>query len=199
MHFKVRPDLSSATEDFETLWIEIHNNYSHSNLLCGIINRHPNGNLENFIDYLNLVTDGISRESKCCTIQGDFNSDLSKFESHLVTDDFLNTLGSYFFQPHILQPTRITDHSATLIDNIFFNSIEHFTVSGNLVYDLTDHLANFLIFDKFSSLPSNIKLYKRDFSNFNQQVLLNDIKSVDWHVVFDSIENPSHFISSFQV
>ena len=117
--------------------------------------------------------------------------DLLKFESHLVTDDFLNTLGSYFFQPHIFQPTRITDHSATLIDNIFFNSIEHFTVSGNIVYDLTDHLANFLIFDKFSSLPSNIKLYKRDFSNFNQQALLDDMQSVDWHVVFDSIENSS--------
>ena len=125
--------------------------------------------------------------------------DLLKFESHLVTDDFLNTLGSYFFQPHILQPTRITDHSATLIDNIFFNSIEHFTVSGNLVYDLTDHLANFLIFDKFSSLPSNIKLYKRDFSNFNQQVLLDDMQSVDWHVVFDSIENPSDLFKSFHI
>ena len=197
LHFKVRPDLSSATEDFETLWIEIHN-YSHSNLLCGIIYRHPNSNLGNFLDYLNLVTDKISRESKFCTIQGDFDLDLLKFESHLVTDDFLNTLGSYFFQPHILQPTRITDHSATLIDNIFFNSIEHFTVSGNLVYDLTDHLANFLIFDKFSSLPSNIKLYKRDFSNFNQQVLLDDMQSVDWHgTVFDSIENPSDLLKSF--
>ena len=74
LHFKVRPDLSSATEDFETLWIEI-NNYSHSNLLCGIciIYRHPNGNLGNFIDYLNLITDKISTESKFCTIQGDFN------------------------------------------------------------------------------------------------------------------------------
>ena len=113
MHFKVHPDLSSATEDFETLWIEIHN-YSHSNLRCGIIYRHPNGSLGNFVDYLNLVTDKISRESMFCTIRGDFNLDLLKFESHLVTDDFLNTLGSYFFQHHILQPTRITDRSATL-------------------------------------------------------------------------------------
>ena len=51
---------------------------------------------------------------------GDFNIDLLKFESHSATDGFLNTLGSNFFQPYILQPTRITDHSATLIDNIFF-------------------------------------------------------------------------------
>jgi hypothetical protein len=47
---------------------------------------------------------------------GDFNFDLLKFEIHPATDDFLDTLGSYFFQPQILQPTRITDHSATLIN-----------------------------------------------------------------------------------
>ena len=56
-----------------------------------------------------------------------------------------------FFQPHILQPTRITDHSATLIDNIFFNSIEHITVSGNVEY-LSDHLPNFIILNRFSDL-----------------------------------------------
>ena len=84
---------------------------------------------------------------------GDFNVDLLKTELHQSSDNFLNTLGSYFFQPHIFQPTRVTDHSATLIDNIFFNSLEHFVISGNIVYDLTDHFPNFLIFDKFSSLP----------------------------------------------
>ena len=60
-------------------------------------------------------------------------------------DDFINTLGTLFFQPYILQPTRITDHYATLIDNIFFNSIDQHTIAGNLVYDITDHLSNFLI------------------------------------------------------
>ena len=34
--------------------------------------------------------------------------------------------------------------------------------TGNIIYDITDHLPNFLIFDKFSSLHNNVKLYKRD-------------------------------------
>ena len=67
----------------------------------------------------NYKADRINRENKTCIIMGDFNIDLLKFESHSATDGFLNTLGSNFFQPYILQPTRITDHSATLIDNIF--------------------------------------------------------------------------------
>ena len=92
-----------------------------------------------------MIVDKIHREKKYCVLLGDFNLDLLKFESHLSTENFLNTLGSYYFQPQILQPTRITDHLASLIDNIFFNSLEHFSISGNLCYDLSDHLPNFLI------------------------------------------------------
>ena len=80
---------------------------------------------------------------------GDFNLDLLQIQSHKDVDNFLDILGSSSFQPQILQPTRITDHSHTLIDNIFFNSLEHLTISGNIVYDLTDHLRNFLTFNKF--------------------------------------------------
>ena len=45
-------------------------------------------------------------------------------EFHNKTDSFLNAFGSSFFYPQILQPTRITDHSATVIDDIFFNFLE---------------------------------------------------------------------------
>ena len=56
-------------------------------------------------------------------------------------------LNSYFFLPYILQPTRITERSATLIDNIFANSYSMDAISGNLVLDISDHLPQFLIVD----------------------------------------------------
>ena len=96
------------------------------------------------------------RGSKYCAILGDFNFDLLKFENHYPTNDFINIISSFCFKAHILQPTRITDHSKTLIDNIFFNSLEHSTISENIIYEITDHLPNFLIFDKFSSLHNNV-------------------------------------------
>ena len=102
-------------------------------------------------------------------ISGDFNIDLFKFGSHPETDEFMNILGTNFFQPHISLPTRITDHSATLIDNIFFNSLEHYAISGNIINDISDHMANFLIINKFSSLPDNIKIYKRDYSKLDEK------------------------------
>ena len=78
---------------------------------------------------------------------GDFNLDLLKYNSHSETDNFLNTtLPNCFQLAIVIQPTRIRDHSATLIDNIFLNSLsEYFMISGNIIYDLTDHLSNFLI------------------------------------------------------
>ena len=142
------------------------------NMICGIIYQHPHGNMQNFKDFLNSTIEKIDRENKFCISLGDFNLDLLKLGSHPDTEDFLNTLGSFSFQHHILQPTRITDHSKTLIDNIFFNSLEFLALSGNIVYDLTDQLPNFLIIQKFTSLPINVKIYKRDYSNFDESALI---------------------------
>ena len=71
-----------------------------------------------------------------------------------------------------------------LIDNIFLNSIEHFVISGNVVYDLTDHLPNFVIFEKFSFLPSNVNMYRRDYSKLNELLdLIDDFQHVNWQTV----------------
>ena len=119
---------------------------------------------------------------------GDFKINLLNIDSHSVTDEFLNILGSYFFNL-LLQPTHITHHTATLIDNIFFNSIVHHTISGNTVYDLTDHLPNFLIINKFSTLPKNFKVSRRDYSQFNEASLLEDFQSVNWNQVITDSNN----------
>ena len=110
----------------------------------------------------------------------------------------MNTLGTFFFQPYILQPTRVTDQSATLIDNIFFNSLKHFAIGGNIIYDLTDHLPTFLIINKFSSLPTSVKIFRRDYSKLDECALLNEIQSFDWEEVFSSnTRNPTSLFDLF--
>ena len=90
---------------------------------------------------------------------------------------------SYDFSPHILQPTRITDHTATLIDS-FFNSNEFVATNDNLVCDLPDHLPNFLILNKLSWTARNVTRFARDYSCFDQDNLLADAQSVQWDNVF---------------
>ena len=62
---------------------------------------------------------------------------------YIFIQKLLNFYPSTFFTPFILQPTRL--HSKTLIDNIFFNSLEYQSVSGNLLIEISDHLIQFLI------------------------------------------------------
>ena len=115
-------------------------------------------------------------ENKYCFLLGDFNINLLNYDTHSQTEDFINTLNSCFFELHIIKPTRITDHTATLIDNIFFNSIDFDAISGNLIFDLTDHLSNFLTINDLETLSKKECLYRRDFSNFGEQSFLNAFK-----------------------
>ena len=94
-------------------------------------------------------------------------------------------LGRY----HILKPTRITNHSSTLIDNIFFNSIEYQTVSENLLYDLTDHLPHFLIIERFAFSKHKEKIFRRDYSNYNEEAFLNEFTSIDWSNLFHGLSD----------
>ena len=54
---------------------------------------------------------------------GDFNFDLLQIDTDNFTQYFFNLLCSYGLLPHILQPTRVTENTATVIDNIFNNNI----------------------------------------------------------------------------
>ena len=49
------------------------------------------------------------------------------------------------FLPYIIQPTRVTSNSETIIDNIFSNIISTDIISGNLTATISDHLPQLLI------------------------------------------------------
>ena len=67
------------------------------------------------------------------------------YNEHNQTNEFLHFLASNSFVPLILQPTRITDHSNTLTDNIFSIVIDPDIISGNLTATISDHLPQFSI------------------------------------------------------
>ena len=119
------------------------------------------------------------------------------YESHSPTEQFTNNVTTYCFQPHILQPTRITDHTATLIDNIYFNSLEHDCISGNLVSNISDRLPNFLIFNKFTFKSTHHDVYHRDYSDFNQEQFVEEVRLVNWEEVLYDTEDVNHIFYSF--
>ncbi len=49
---------------------------------------------------------------------GDLNTDLLNPKNNTLTEEFINTMYTIGMQPLITRPSRITTHSAMLIDNI---------------------------------------------------------------------------------
>ena len=76
---------------------------------------------------------------------GDYNIDLKlNDDSDRPTHDCLDLIYLYCMIPTILKPTRITEMSATIIDNILTNCDNEVT-TAILVTDITDHLPTILV------------------------------------------------------
>ena len=128
---------------------------------------------------------------------GDFNINLLKINTNDSYNYFYNSLSSHFFTPFILQPTRL--QSKTLIDNIFFNSVEYQSNSGNLLIVISDHLIQFLILEGFIKERdlSDINLFRRDLSKFYQREFEDEvITKVKWDEIMQS-KDPSFACKSF--
>ena len=82
-------------------------------------------------DYLNPLFAKLSKEKKTVFLLGDFNVDLSKYDLHSPTNEFLDSLTSSMFLPYIIQPTRVTSNSKTITDNFFL------TLSQPILYQAT--------------------------------------------------------------
>ena len=114
-------------------------------------------------------------------LAGDFNYDLTNTSSE-ETSKFFDIMTSSQLLPTISLPTKLNTGHDTLIDNIFTNLYNPDMCSGNFTYQLSDHLASFLISpnENQQHLPKKHNITKRDARNFNQDVFLTEIKQIDW-------------------
>ena len=182
VEYKVRTDLNSQNEIFESWFIEI-NKSNDKNIIIGSIYRHHHHSINEFNNYLEDIIKKISSENKLIYLTGDFNIDILKNNEKYI-DDFFDLIYSYSLYPLILRPTRITDKSETLIDNILTNDLNN--IGGILMFDIIDHLPNFTMTKK------KIKLNKddnhrmiRDLSNTNINNLKTCMNDFNWK---DSLE-----------
>ena len=133
LSYKCRNDLNIYKKNgLESTFIETVN-LRKSSIIVGVIYRHPSVEFTDFnCNYLNKLLEDIFKEQKSIFLLGDFIVNLLNYNEHNQTNEFLDSLASNSFVPSILQPTRRTSHSNTLIDDIFSNVIDPETTSGNL-------------------------------------------------------------------
>ena len=136
--YKKRCDLESMNCVLESVFVEIV-----QNVISGCLYKPPNVQTEIFNDEIKQVLAKIGFENKLCFLFGDFNINILNADSHVPTNDFIHLMYSNGFYPLISKPTRITSHSATLINNIFSNDLDNHKFSGILWSDISDHLPIF--------------------------------------------------------
>lgn len=156
-----------------------------TNIIVGTIYRHPEMTGFNQ-DYLKPLLSKTSSEKKQLLLLGDFNLNLLKCEDDSEIMTFMDILDSNLILPQILLPTRITDDSKTLIDNILSSPSDNGTVSGNICYSISDHLPQFCLFPSFEgNFPGEETIYfQQDWSRFNREEFILDFLEVDWSTLF---------------
>ena len=138
-----------------------------------------------FLEKLGPVLDKISLENKTVVLLGDFNLDLLKFEIKPEICKFLDTLSSFLLKPQITLPTRITENSRSLIDNIFISAVPCSTTSGNFISGISDHLIQFSILNntQFDNSFDKAKGFYRDWKNFNHESFSQIFNNIEWDYI----------------
>ena len=127
----------------EFQFVKIHNckGFNRTKLIVNVY-RSPSRNVEKFTNILDNVIRSLDRHSRKHTIfTGDFNVDLIKYDRDLPGQNLIAVFEKYGFVQLVSRPTRVTDHSATLIDHVYTNDVTN-TVSCHVItLDISDHLA----------------------------------------------------------
>ena len=114
-------------------------------------------------------------------------------------DSFYDLVTTHGFRPLILNPTIITNKSATLIDNFFINDLSCFSNGGNITHSISDHFLQFVQLDIFENLNENkctIK-YARNWGIFNKNEFKEELDKADWSDVYDPRMNTNKKIKPF--
>ena len=198
IQFQTREDISVVTPFYESIFIEIDKSImnTHSNVVIGVIYRIPGSDINVFNDYYKDVLHKIHLENKIGYIMGDFNINLLN-NDHAPTNDFLDVCFSYSFLPLITRPTRITQSTSSLIDNIFTNDIQNNNYyKGIFVSDVSDHYPVFFISQNIVLQAPNNVIFKRNYSTANIEIFRTLLLASNLDNIFSNLD-PNDAIATF--
>lgn len=142
-------NLYTGSDIWEGQFIEINGKSLNKKIILGNIYKPPRGNtIENIQSFINDITPIMNKLGKTksdAVMLGDFNINLLKINENGHVSDFLDSVIGHSMYPKITLPTRFTDTSGSLIDNIFCKLSQNTigAASGIYISNISDHLPYF--------------------------------------------------------
>ena len=184
-----RRDLEIAGDGIESCWIEIKRE-KEKNIVIGCIYRHPTKDCAKLQNALKEQLSNLNNKGKEVFVLGDININLLNYNRDNQTSDYLDMLLDLGYMPLITKATRITDHTATLIDHIYTNVPQKITKAGICLADITDHLPIYCTV-RNRLPPCQETKHFRDFSHFDKHLFLNDLENIDFNQLINEDVNES--------
>ena len=197
MPFTTRSDIAPFYEqELELTYIEITaKNGKH--FIIGSLYRAPNTNPSRLIEHISEVNSKRKSESgiKELILGMDHNMDLLKSEAHTQTRKFLETLHDENLFPAITRPSRITQTSATLIDNVFLSEILYRQFdSALLIRDISDHLPSLVLIKQTKLMDKTpIEFKSRKLNKDKITRIKNKLFNTDWNVLLSNTDCNTNF------
>ena len=166
----------------ETITIELKFEQLKS-IIITCIYRTPGTNLIQFNNTLNI-------KQFFFYICGDLNVNLLNMEKHQGTKEFVNLMYSFRLYPLLTKPTRVTQDSATIIDNIFTNYLGK-SFNGIIINDsISDHLPIFTISKCISKRKKTKIEFKtiRNINDTNFKHFIDELSTTDWAEMYQILD-----------
>ena len=158
--------------------------------VIGTLYRAPNTCEEKLIQHIDETVNKLNseKEKKELILGMDQNIDLLKSERHEATGKFLDTILSLKLWPVITRPTRVTQQSATLIDNIYISyNLQCSFDSLILIDDISDHLPTVALLKQTKMIDKTLIEYKsRKLNDDKIKNINNRLNHKDWNGILNS-------------
>ena len=204
LRFKTRKDLFINSNDIESISVEVEQ-FKKKNFIVTTMYRPPCGNINNFITCLETYY-GTCINKPLYTL-GDFNLNVSKYNTSKSVQRFVDTIFEYGSVPMINminKPTRVTQKSETIIDNILTNCFIRNNIDSAVIHtDISDHFP-IVLFEKQSENQrenistktgenGNEKIYQRSFNEYNIEKFRHILIEYDWTFLYEFKDAESAF------
>ena len=188
LQFRTRKDLKlDYDSDLEYQFIELKSRKR--NILVGSMYSPPQSKEKEFLKgYSNLNEIIGKQKDKEIVIGIDHNMDFLKASRHTNTQKFMEYNLEINMLPVITKPTRTTDTSATLIDNIFISGkLQQAYHSGIIISDMSDHLPTVI---RLLNVKQDIKKQQtvtyRKITDENLKLINEDLQGYKWEEILEN-------------